>query len=290
MVGVWHEWVENDAETARRGKYCVDYGPSVPRPRQGRQANRDAARRKILFQLFDAVLVEVKDRRGQRGVGAALGEDLGEVLERARTARGNHGDVHGGRDGGGELAVEAALRAVAIDGGEQDLARASLRGFAGPIHGTAWRLGLAAPHVHRQASILPLRVDGHDHRLAAVAVRQRGDERRVLQRRRVQAHLVRARLDGRRRIVLGADAAADAERQEDFAGDGRDGVGPGLARFDRRSDVEDDDLVDALHVVAACELGRVAGLTQTLEVDAFDDASVTDVETGDDALGEHYAD
>ncbi len=36
-----------------------------------------------VLQVRDGVLPEVEDRRGQRGVGAAGGEDLREVLETA---------------------------------------------------------------------------------------------------------------------------------------------------------------------------------------------------------------
>ena len=39
-------------------------------------------------------------------------------------------------------------------------------------------------------------------------------------------------------------------------------------------------------VVAARELGRIAGAAQPFEVDALDDLPVADVEAGDDALGQ----
>ena len=57
--------------------------------------------------------------------------------------------------------------------------------------------------------------------------------------------------------------------------------------LERGGDVEDDELVDALAVVAARELGRIAGAPQPLEVDALDDLAVADVEAGDDAFGQH---
>ena len=40
-------------------------------------------------------------------------------------------------------------------------------------------------------------------------------------------------------------------------------------------------------VVAARELGRIAGRAQPFEVDALDDLPVADVEAGDDAFGKH---
>ena len=60
-----------------------------------------------------------------------------------------------------------------------------------------------------------------------------------------------------------------------------------LPLLERRGDVEDDELVDAFDVVAPRQRRRIAGMAETLEVDALDDLAVADVETGDDALGQH---
>jgi len=64
----------------------------------------------------------------------------------------------------------------------------------------------------------------------------------------VQADLVGAGLDGRRRVGFGSDAAADSQRDEQLAGHGPNGVGQRAACFQRRGDVEDHELVDALGV------------------------------------------
>ena len=50
-------------------------------------------------------------------------------------------------------------------------------------------------------------------------------------------------------------------------------------------DVEEDQFVGAVAVVAVGKFDRVAGVAQVDEVDAFDDAAAGDVETGDDAFG-----
>ena len=50
--------------------------------------------------------------------------------------------------------------------------------------------------------------------------------------------------------------------------------------------VEDDDLVDALGVVAGGERGRIARIAQALEVHAFHDAAGADVEARNQAAGE----
>ena len=66
-----------------------------------------------------------------------------------------------------------------------------------------------------------------------------------------------------------------------------DRVEQGAAAFERRRDVEHDQLVDAFGVVARGQLAGIAGVAQAREVDAFDDLAVADVEAGDERLGQH---
>ena len=107
------------------------------------------------------------------------------------------------------------------------------------------------------------------------------------QRGGVQADFLGARVDRRRRIVFRADAAADRQRNEDALRHGRDGCGERAPAFDRRGDVEDDDLVDPFLVVALGELRRIAGVAQPFEIDAFDDLPVAHVEARDDSFRQH---
>ena len=100
-------------------------------------------------------------------------------------------------------------------------------------------------------------------------MRQRGDERGVRHRGGVQTHLVGAGVDRGGRIALGADAAADRERDEQLARHGANGVGERATPFEGRRDVEDDQLVDELAVVATGELGRIARAAKPFEVDAL---------------------
>ena len=58
--------------------------------------------------------------------------------------------------------------------------------------------------------------------------------------------------------------------------------------FDRRGDVENDELVDSFDVVPRRERRRIACALQILEADALHDLAVADVEARDDALRQHY--
>ena len=175
----------------------------------------------VVLQVADAVLREMEDRRRQRRVGAAAGEDVDEVLERAGAARRDHRDRHGARHRRGQLAVEAAARAVAVDRRQQDLAGAAVGGLARPFDRLARGVAGAAAGVDGEPSgrRRPLGVDRDDHRLAAVADRQARDQIGIGERRGVQADFVGAGIDHRRGVVFGADAAADGERDEQLARD-----------------------------------------------------------------------
>ena len=93
----------------------------------------------------------MKDRRGERGVGAAGREHVHEMLEAAGAARGDHRNRDRGRHRGGQRAVEAGLRAVAVDRRQQNLAGAARFGLARPLDGVAIRRGLSAARVDREA-------------------------------------------------------------------------------------------------------------------------------------------
>ena len=96
-------------------------------------------------------------------------------------------------------------------------------------------------------------------------------------------------VENRLRVVDGADAAADRERDEDVVGGAPRELGDRLAPLVRRGDVEEDELVRALDVVALGQLHGVAGVADVDEVRALDDASGVDVQARDDALELHAA-
>src|SRR3989441_2004000 len=251
------------------------------------QPHRDASVVKVALQRPHTRLRVMKDRRGEGGVGAAVREDLDEVVERAGAARRDHRNRYGARNGRCQLAVEAALGPVAIDRRQEALAGAPRFGFACPLDRVAVGRGLAAARVHREPVTVLLRVNGDNDRLAAISLRQRGDELRMRERCRVQADFVGARLHRRCRVGFRPDSTADRKRDEQLARDRANRAGERAPRFERRRDVEDDQLVDPFDVVTTRELRGIAGGSQPFEVDALDDLAVTHVETGDDALREH---
>ena len=129
------------------------------------------------------------------------------------------------------------------------------------------------------------RVDRQHDGLRAEFVAQFGDQLGTPHGRGVDGHLVGAREQDAARIGHGADAAADGQRDEDLARGAGHHVRHDLARVARGGDVEKDQFVGAVAVVALGQFDGVARIAQVDEVDALDHAAAGDVEAGNDALG-----
>src|SRR2546427_6896498 len=91
----------------------------------------------------------------------------------------------------------------------------------------------------------------------------------------------------RANVLDAPDAAAHGERHIDPLSRLSHDAEHDLPVLVRRRDVEEDQLVGALRVVGFGGSHRIAGITQINEADPLHDTAVLDVETGDDALGQH---
>ena len=217
-----------------------------------------------------------------------VGERLGEVLGRAGAARGHHGHRDGAGDRAQQLEVVALAGAVAVHRRQQDLARAVPGGgLGGPLDRVTVRGRAPGIDEHVPAPVAPLRVDRDDHALRPEAVGAPRQQRRVAHSRAVHAHLVCPGTQERVHVVVGPDAPADRQRDEDLLGRARHDVQGRLPILQRGRDVEEHELVGALAVVVRRQLHGVARVAELLEPHALDDATGVDVEAGDHALREH---
>ena len=132
-----------------------------------------------------------------------------------------------------------------------------------------------------------LGVDREHDALRAERARQLVEQLRPRERGRVDRDLVGAGVEHRLGVGDRADPAADRERDEDVVGGAARELDDRVAPLVRGGDVEEDELVGALGVVARGELDRVAGVADVDEVRALDDAAGVDVEARDDALQVH---
>ncbi len=60
-----------------------------------------------------------------------------------------------------------------------------------------------------------------------------------------------------------------------------------LAPFGRRADVEEDELIGPLLGIDVCELHRIAGVAQRLELDSLDDSPGVHIEARNDPAHQH---
>ncbi len=131
------------------------------------------------------------------------------------------------------------------------------------------------------------RVDGDDNGLRAKAAADGVDQSGIGERGGVDADLVRTGFEDLRGVVCGADAAAYAEGNEELARGAAHRVEQRGAAFVGRGDVEQYDFVGAFAGMTRGLRGRVARVDDIDKLHALDDAAGVDVETGDDALGDH---
>src|SRR5690606_418137 len=104
----------------------------------------------------------------------------------------------------------------------------------------------------------------------------------------VEARLVGAGAERMADVVDDANPAADRQGNEHLAGRRLDGSQHQRPAFVTGRDVEEGDLVGAFGVIAGGDFDRIAGVPEVEELDALDDATVVDVEAGDDPAGDAH--
>src|SRR5271163_368843 len=168
---------------------------------------------------------------GEAGVGAAGGEDGEKIVEGIRAARGDdrHGD--GGGDFGGEFAIEAAACAVAIDGGEENFARAARDGFGGPRGGVEARGVAATARVRFPRRALALDVNRKDDGLRTELAREFGNQFGALDRGGVDGDFIGAGEEHGLAILHAANTATGGERDIELFGDAANGIEESGAAF-----------------------------------------------------------
>src|SRR5450830_86003 len=85
------------------------------------QPHRNALLRHEALGFLHGVLAIVEDAGRQHRVRAALDDAVGQVLQAAHAARGDHGHADGIGHGARQFQVEAGLGAVAVHAGQQQL-------------------------------------------------------------------------------------------------------------------------------------------------------------------------
>ena len=134
----------------------------------------------------------MKDGSRQRGIGFPFGKHVDKVAAAARASGGNHGDGNRLAHAGRQLAIEAAAHAILVNGCQHDLSCAALLRLACPSDRVAISRLRSTLHPDAIGAPRPLSIDRHNHRLAAKAIGNRGNELRIHNRSRVDRHLIGA--------------------------------------------------------------------------------------------------
>jgi hypothetical protein len=130
-------------------------------------------------------------------------------------------------------------------------------------------------------------VDRHDDALRAEHLRQLRDQLRPRKGGGIDRDLVGACVEDDLCVLDPTHPAADGERDEHVLGRAPRQLDDRLALLVGSGDVEEDQLVRALRVVAGRELDGIAGVAQVDEVRPLDHPPPIDVEAGDDPLERH---
>ncbi len=228
----------------------------------------------------------MKDRGGQRGVGAAIGQDADEVLGLPCPAAGDHRDVHASRDRLGQLAVEAvwtpsvSMEVSRISPAPSSSPRAPIR-----RRRSLRRRGRRACRRATSPAATAPRIDGEHHGLRAEFAAEFRDQLGPAHGGGVDRHLVGARQRMRR--------ASATERMPPPTASGmktlravRATTPAMMSRASQEAVMSRKTSSSApLRVVALGELDRVARIAQIDEIDALDDTAAGHVEAGNDAFG-----
>ena len=112
------------------------------------------------------------------------------------------------------------------------------------------------------AICISARVDRQHDGLRSEFLAQLGDQLGTAHGRGVHAHFIGARHQDLARIRDGPDAAAHGQRNENLARGARHHVGHDFARIAGSGDVEKNQFVRALAVIALGQLHRIARIAQ----------------------------
>jgi len=181
-------------------------------------------------------------------------------------------------------AVSSHSRTITVDRGQEDLPGTAASRLARPLDRLPRGARPSAVGKHLVPAVHSLRVDGGHHCLRSVATSQGRQNLGVFERGSVECDLVGAGVERGRGVVFSPYPAADGEGDEEFRRHLSQRLAHRAPPLNRGGHVEDHELVDPFRVVTACQRGGIAGVRQSLELHAFDDAAVADIETGDEAL------
>ena len=230
----------------------------------------------------------MKDRGGQYRTRAALGDAFDQMIKRAHTARGDHGNIHGIRNRTGQGQVEAGLGPVAVHRGQQDLTCA-LRGGSPRecdsinARGFTPAVGENLPAARRDG----LGVDRADDALAAKVIGRFGQNLGACDSRGVETDLVGTCQKQIAHVRHSAYTAPDRERDITLLSRALDHIKHGAAVLMSGVNIEKTQLVRTRRIIGPRAFHRITCIAQPHEIDAFDNTAIGHIKTRNDPRFQH---
>ena len=113
------------------------------------------------------------------------------------------------------------------------------------------------------------------------------DQRRILDRGRVDRDFVCALAQECTEVLDGADTTSDRKWDKDRFCDAAYHIDDRIPGIGGSGDIEEDELIGTCRVIGGCDLDRISGILQIDEVDALYDPSVFYIQTGNDSFRKH---
>ena len=202
------------------------------------------------------------------------------MLKLANTARSNNGNVHCTGNCSRERQVEAVFAAVAIHAGKKDFTCAAACRLGSPLDSVEARVLAAAMHIHFPLVGIAGNLLGINRAQNSLRAERRSrfcDERRVGNSSGIHRNLVGASGNHGTNVFHAAEPAAHAVRQMQFFACATCHAHRGCTTLMRCRDVQEDNLISTLLVIALSQLDRVARITQVNEVNTLNHTTVFNI-------------
>jgi DNA-directed RNA polymerase subunit N (RpoN/RPB10) len=251
----------------------------------------DTLRAEILLQRRDADLAVVEHAGRKCGIDLCVPKHAREVPGFTGSSGSDQWYVAGGTGGSQLPDVIALSDAVHVHAIEDDFSGAALLNLAQP--GDRVPAGVAASGripgelVHVPAIWRNAAVNANHDALRAEAPGEFVDQRRTLQRRRIDRDLLGATAEYILGIRNTSDAAGDAKRDVEEARDSAHPVSIYAAPCWTCGNVIEHEFVSTIVAIAAGEFEDIAGDAMVTKSQALDDLAIANVEAGNYAAGKN---
>jgi hypothetical protein len=210
---------------------------------------------------------------------------LRKVFGSPRTTTSDNGNLHSVTNRPRQFHIIAFQRAVAIHGGQQNLASAITFGFLRPFHGIQTCVGASSRYIDiptrpARGQVItksPPRINCHDNTLATKALRSIADQLWIAYRRTIDTHLISARQKQSAHVLDRPNPTTDRKGNKDGVSYAPHHIDHRIACFMGCRNIQEDQFIRAFLVIDFGLLNRVASINKVNEVYPLDNPAIFDI-------------